>query len=79
MRSCLIALTTSILLLLVLYIQPTYAAIEEAVTNKGTSESDLPSALDNSFFDDLPFEQRRQALREEVERKPQKAPSNKYS
>ena len=35
---------------------------------------ELPAALNDDIFDDLPFEQQRQALREEIERDPQKGP-----
>ena len=74
----LIAITASILLLLTVSIQPNWATTEESPLNKTTSESDLPSVLDDNFFDDLPIEQRRQALREEVERTPQKNSSDSF-
>ncbi len=48
-------------------------ANEQANQNPELSELELPSALaDDDSFNDLPFEQLRQALREEVEYGPQK-------
>jgi len=38
-------------------------------------DNDLPTALNSEMFDDLPFEQKRQALREEVERAPRITPN----
>ncbi len=51
------------------------AAMASANDASSPSSIELPSALaDDDSFDDLPFEQLRQALREEVERDPQKNP-----
>ncbi len=71
MRAQLIIFATAALLAL-WPLQPILADIGYSNSN----DMDLPSALDDDLFNDLPFEQRRQALREEVERNPnQNAPS----
>ncbi len=79
MRARLIALAAAALLLL-LPLQPLWAAIDMAKENTNPNKLDLPSALaDDDSFDDLPFEQLRQALREEVERGPKKGLSPRSS
>ena len=68
----LLAITVSIILLL--------TAVETVLASSGNNqrealndELDLPAALlEDDSFRDLPFEQLRQALREEVERDPSK-------
>lgn len=71
----LIAIATSFLLMIISPSLPTLAATSSSTIDSQSSEINLPSALDDSIFDDLPFEQRRQALRDEVERGPKKSPS----
>jgi len=72
MPSCLMALATAVLLSL-LFLQPSWADTIDIQQNINQRDLDLPSALaDDDSFDDLPFEQLRQALREEVERGPNK-------
>ncbi len=58
--------------ILIIYpLQPSWAALDEPEQSYDLSDIELPSALaDDDSFDDLPFEQLRQALREEVERDP---------
>ena len=69
------ALSAAILVLL--HWQPSWAAISNPEVTTAFKESELPSALaDDNSFDDLPFEQLRQALRDEVELGPQKGPSS---
>ncbi len=70
----LIALATSLAMMFVLSFQPVIAAAE-VVIEKEQGQTELPTALDDDFFDDLPFEQRRQALRNEVEHSSRKPPS----
>ena len=70
MRVYLIALTTAALLL-ISPLNPSLAATTDGSPSANPNELDLPTALDEDIFDDLPFEQRRQVLREEVDRKPQ--------
>ena len=66
------ALATAVLLSL-LFLQPSWADTIDIQQNINQRDLDLPSALaDDDSFDDLPFEQLRQALREEVERGPNK-------
>ena len=60
------------------------AISESSVISLQVDELDLPSALaEDDSFRDLPFEQLRQALREEVERDPTKefkpSPSKRYN
>ncbi len=43
-------------------------ALVSAAQGQDQSKTTLPSALNEDIFDDLPFEQRRQALRDEVAR-----------
>ncbi len=72
MRARLIALVAAALLL-VLPLQPTWAEITDTKESANLNNLDLPSALaDDDSFDDLPFEQLRQALRNEVEQNPKK-------
>jgi len=56
-------------------LQPCLAENDLPLTNTDNSNLDLPSALPEDLFDDLPFEQRRQALREEVEMGPRRPSS----
>ena len=73
MSTRLLALTTAVLLFLV-PLQPSFATMEDSQGDDSPSVLDLPRALDeDDIFDDLPFEQLRQALREEVERNPKKS------
>ena len=79
MRARLIALVAAALLL-VLPLQPTWAEITDTKESANLNNLDLPAALaDDDSFADLPFEQMRQALREEVERGPKKNYSSKSS
>ena len=67
MRACLIALTAA--LLVIFPIHQSWAAAILLSQSSNSANLDLPSALlEDDSFDDLPFEQLRQALREEVER-----------
>lgn len=67
MRACLLTLA-AILLVLLLPLQPAFAVIDSSPDYDMRGNLDLPEALaDDDSFDDLPFEQLRQALREEVE------------
>ena len=53
--------------------QPGWGSTENLPKESLAQETDLPSALaEDDSFNDLPFEQLRQALREEVERDPTK-------
>ena len=68
----LMALTFAIMLFLV-PLKPGLTAIDNTNQNTDLNDLDLPSALaEDDSFTDLPFEQLRQALREEVEYGPQK-------
>ena len=72
MRAHLIAFSTAIILFL-LSPQPGLTATGQTNQNTDLSDLDLPSALaDDDSFNDLPFEQLRQALRDEVEYGPKK-------
>ena len=54
-------------------LQPGLTAIDQTNQNTDIDSLELPSALaDDDSFNDLPFEQLRQALREEVEYGPKK-------
>ena len=55
------------ILLLMLPLQPTLATINDPSQETNLNNIDLPTALDEDIFGDLPFEQRRQVLREEVQ------------
>ena len=69
MRACLMALAAAALLLFS-PLQTSWAAINHTEQSESSRELDLPAALaDDDSFDELPFEQLRQALRE-VERDP---------
>ncbi len=58
-------------ILLITPLQPSWASLDSQQQSSTTDNLNLPSALaDDDSFDDLPFEQLRQALREEVERDP---------
>ncbi len=69
------AFLLSFLASLLIFFYPVHEA-QATVNDKNTQDLDfnelnLPAALaDDDSFDDLPFEQLRQALREEVERGP---------
>jgi len=67
MRARLIALATAILLF-ILPLQSGVSAMDTANPNG----ANLPTVLEDELFDDLPFEQLRQELREEVERDPRR-------
>ena len=72
MRARLMALAAAALLLL-LPLQAVWAAMDNNNLGENLSELNLPDALsEDDSFDDLPFEQLRQALREEVEHGPKK-------
>ena len=74
MHSYLIALTAAIIIFL--FPQSAMTAIDDTEHNDLSTNLELPSALtDDDSFDDLPFEQLRQALREEVEYGPKKGVS----
>ncbi|HGY5551285.1 MAG: hypothetical protein AB8A35_07095 [Prochlorococcus sp.] len=60
----LVALTVALLILLPM--QPTWATIEYPTLDESSNENNMPEVnFDSAMFDDLPFHQRRQALREE--------------
>ena len=60
-----------LIILLLIPIKPSFALIETDQPRIESNRSDLPEALsEDDSFGDLPFEQLRQALREEVERGP---------
>ena len=73
------AMVTTVLL--IFSIVPTcLATTDPSKTVSDLTDLDLPSALaDDDSFDDLPFEQLRQALREEVERDPKRGLSPRSS
>ncbi len=72
MRARLMALAAAAILFL-LPPQPCLAAMDQTNQNADLSDLDLPSALaEDDSFNELPFEQLRQALREEVEYGPRK-------
>ena len=61
-------------LFLIFHAQPCLAAVDQEESKINTRSLDLPEALaDDDSFNELPFEQLRQALREEVERDPTKS------
>ena len=63
-------------LIFFLPLQPCWAEVSSPKQEIDLNELELPEALaDDYSFDDLPFEQLRQALREEVEYGPKKGPS----
>ena len=67
MRARLMALAAAVLLFF-LPLQSGIAAMDSTMQGANQTEPDLPAALaDDDSFRDLPFEQLRQALREEVE------------
>ena len=79
MLARLIALAAAVLLL-IFPLQPVGSTMDVVQERTSLNNLDLPSALaDDDSFDDLPFEQLRQALREEVERGPQKGLSHRSS
>ena len=67
MRARLMVLAAAVILFLFV-LQPGLTAMEDQTNhNNNLSDLDLPSALtEDDSFNDLPFEQLRQALREEV-------------
>ncbi len=72
MRARLMALAAAALLLLLPF-QASWAAIDITKPDANSINLDLPDALaEDDSFTDLPFEQLRQALREEVEHDPNK-------
>tara|TARA_Y100001968_G_scaffold287108_1_gene288245 strand:- start:8 stop:271 length:264 start_codon:yes stop_codon:yes gene_type:complete len=83
MAAKILAVITCICILLSLA-GPVFAISEAISQNIQLDELNLPSALaDDDSFNELPFEQLRQALREEVERDPtkefKKPPPEKYN
>ena len=65
-RLIIIAVATAIIFFVPLH--SSLAAIDQSNQSPDLNDLDLPSALaDDDSFNDLPFEQLRQALREEVE------------
>ena len=75
MSTRLVAFAAAVILFL-LSPQPGLMAVDQTNHNSDLSDLDLPSALaDDDSFNELPFEQLRQALREEVEYGPKKGPS----
>ena len=74
MRACILTLA-AIIVFLMLPISSALASIDAPPQFDIRSDLDLPEALANDdSFDDLPFEQLRQALREEVEHGSKKNP-----
>ncbi len=73
MRARLLALA-AVTILFLFSVQPGFTAMDQSNQNTDSkSDLGLPSALtEDDSFNDLPFEQLRQALREEVEYGPQK-------
>ena len=72
MRARLMALAAAAILFL-FPLHPGLTAVEAINQNVDLSNLELPAALaDDDSFNDLPFEQLRQALREEVEYGPKK-------
>ncbi len=72
MHAHLIALTVASIIFF-LPLQPGLTATNNTSSSKSLNDLDLPAALsDDDSFGDLPFEQLRQALREEVEYGPKK-------
>ena len=80
MRYQLLAFALTISLLFFSTIQPLWATDSFTKSQENTHyELELPSSLaDDDSFEELPFEQLRQALREEVERNPKKS-TKRYS
>ena len=76
MLNSLLAIAAAIMLFL-LSLQPSWAENDYPHKELDDDQIELPTVLENDFFDDLPFEQRRQALREEVELNPQRPPKRK--
>ncbi len=71
MRARLMALAAAIIIIITLPLQPSWSTMNDTNQPLNPIETELPSALaEDDSFDDLPFEQLRQALREEVERDP---------
>ena len=79
----LIVLITSTLLLLG-PLQPSWSPAAIALEqDENMNQLELPTTLNQDFLDDLPFEQRRQVLREELREGTQTSPSpqipNRYN
>ncbi len=74
MLNCFLAIASAVFLLIVPF-QPNLAEVASPQPEANSINVDLPSVLDDDFFEDLPFEQRRQALRDEVELGPKRPPS----
>ncbi len=66
MLTSFVALASATIIFL-LSLQPSWAESNFPKQTTDSSDIDLPTFIDEDIFDDLPFEQRRQALREEVE------------
>ena len=72
MRARLMALA-AVLLLILLPLKASWASMTNSTSFINLNQVELPAALaDDDSFNDLPFEQLRQVLREEVEREPHK-------
>ena len=72
MRARLMALAAAAILFFLTQ-QPCFATSDQTNPNTDLNDLNLPSALmEDDSFSDLPFEQLRQALREEVEYGPKK-------
>ena len=57
----------------IFFLSPSKLTWATEAATKSTNDMEIPSALlEDDSFEDLPFEQLRQALREEVERDPEK-------
>ena len=77
MTARLLAVAAATLLFFFMPLQPAWPEIDPANQMPNLDKSELPSALaEDDSFDDLPFEQLRQALREEVEMDPQRSRSH---
>ena len=63
--------------LLLFPLQPAWSVERNARKITIEEQQDLPVALNTYLFEDLPFEQRRQALREEIEGR-QRQPGTSY-
>ncbi len=61
---------TIVFILLSFPLQPSWGTVYDSKPDNEPIDLDLPVALEDEIFDELPFAQRRQVLREEVERGP---------
>ena len=68
MLARLMAFTTAALLIILPLqtVSTAFATVEQSINSNQTI---LPTALDDYIFDDLPFNQKRQALREEINKR----------